>query len=245
MSVVAIIQARMGSTRLPGKVLSDLAGKPVLLRVLERVSAARTINNVVVAIPDTPENQRLEKFCAAAGYTCFKGSEQDVLDRYYRTAVAHRANVIVRITSDCPLIDPAVIDQVVETYLKCQSELKYVSNIHPTRTFPRGLDTEVMGIDTLEAAWRNDRMPEWREHVTPYIYRNPERFEIVGVTHPSDFSRYRLTVDTKEDLQLIELLFAWFQNRAFGWQEVIQLLRERPELTRINCAVEQKIVRAL
>ena len=242
MSIIAIVQARMGSTRLPGKVLKDLAGKPMLLRVLERVSAASAVQKVVVAIPDLPESNVLEKFCASAGYSCFKGSEQDLLDRYYRTAVAHCADTVVRITADCPLVDPGVIDLVVQRYLQCPSILKYASNIHPTRTFPRGLDTEVFGFDTLESAWRSDRNPAWREHVTPFIYRHPEKYEIIGVTNPEDYSMYRLTVDTNEDFQLIELLYQWFKEQPFGWMDVVNLLRERPDWSRMNSSVEQKVV---
>jgi spore coat polysaccharide biosynthesis protein SpsF len=242
MSIVAIVQARMGSTRLPGKVLKDLSGKPMLLRVLNRVSAASTLQKVVVAIPDLPESSVIERLCAAAGYSCFRGSEHDLLDRYYRTAVGHCADTIVRITADCPLIDPGLIDVVVQRYLQCPSMLKYASNIHPTRTFPRGLDTEVFGFDTLESAWRNDRNHAWREHVTPFIYRHPEKYEIIGVTNQEDLSGYRLTVDTAEDFQLIELLYQWFNEKPFSWTDVVTLLREHPEWLRMNSAIEQKVV---
>jgi spore coat polysaccharide biosynthesis protein SpsF len=242
MSIVAIVQARIGSTRLPGKVMKDLAGKPMLLRVLNRVSAASMLNKVIVAIPDLPESSIIERLCAVSGYCCFKGSEQDLLDRYYRTAVAHCADTIVRITADCPLIDPGLIDTVVQRYLQCPSMLKYASNIHPTRTYPRGLDTEVFGFDTLESAWRNDRNQAWREHVTPFVYRHPEKYEIIGVTHPEDYSGYRLTVDTPEDFQLIELLYQWFNEKPFNWLDIINLLCEKPDWSRMNSAIEQKVI---
>ncbi|MBU1919465.1 acylneuraminate cytidylyltransferase, partial [bacterium] len=116
------------------------------------------------------------------------------------------------------------------------------SNIHPTRTFPRGLDTEVFGFDTLESAWRNDGNESWREHVTPFIYRHPEKYEIIAVTNPEDHSRYRLTVDTQEDFQLIELLYQWFENQPCSWMDIVTLLQERPDWTRMNSAVEQKVV---
>jgi spore coat polysaccharide biosynthesis protein SpsF len=232
----------MGSTRLPGKVLKELAGKPMLERVLSRAALAKYLEKVVVAIPDLPESNPIERVCARLGYSCFRGAENDLLDRYYRTAVAHCADAIVRITADCPMIDPVVIDQVIQQYLKCPSPLKYVSNIQPTRSFPRGLDTEVFGFDTLESAWRNDRNELWREHVTPFIYRHPEKFEILAVRNTEDFSQYRLTVDTEEDFQLMELLFQWFQEQPFGWMDVVNLLKERPDWSRMNCTVEQKVV---
>lgn len=232
----------MGSSRLPGKVLKDLAGKPMLQRVLSRAASARYMDKIVVAVPDLPESAPIEKLCSKLGVATFRGSENDLLDRYYRTAVAHCADTIVRITADCPLIDPQVIDLVIQHYLKCPAPLRYASNINPTRTFPRGLDTEVFGFDTLESAWKHDDNENWREHVTPFIYRHPELFEILTVTNPTDYSQYRLTVDTAEDFQLIELLYQWFQEQPFTWQDVVNLLRERPDWTRMNSTVEQKVV---
>lgn len=242
MSIVAIVQARMGSTRLPGKVLKDLAGKPMLQRVLSRAASAKYLDKIVVAMPDLQESVPIERLCSELGYACFRGSENDLLDRYYRTAVAHCADTIVRITADCPLIDPQVIDLVIQQYMKCPAAMRYASNIHPTRTFPRGLDTEVFGFDTLESAWRNDGNESWREHVTPFIYRHPEKYEIIAVTNPEDHSRYRLTVDTEEDFQLIELLYQWFENQPCSWMDIVTLLQERPDWTRMNSAVEQKVV---
>ena len=181
MKTVAIIQARMGSTRLPGKVLLDLAGEPMLARVVHRVQRAASLQEVIVATTVQPADDAITQLCAGRGWPCARGSQDDVLDRYYQAATASQADVVVRITSDCPLIEPDVIDQVVGALLAGQPEVDYASNVQPPRTFPRGLDVEVIRFDALERAWREDVDPAWREHVTPYLYRHPERFRIHGV----------------------------------------------------------------
>ncbi len=178
MKVVAIIQARMGSTRLPGKVLQDLAGEPMLARVVNRAWQAELLDDVVVATTTQSTDDAIAHLCAEHDWLCFRGSEEDVLDRYYRSALAHQADVIVRITSDCPLIEPEIIDRVAQEFLERQPEIDYAYNGLSRRTFPRGLDTEVMRFDVLKRAWHEDLNSTWREHVTPYIYRNPDLFRI-------------------------------------------------------------------
>jgi len=240
--VVAIVQARTGSTRLPRKVLMDLAGAPMLERVLARLGRCDRLDEVVVAITDLPGDDVLAELCQQRGWPCVRGSEQDVLDRYYRAATAHAAEAVVRITSDCPLIEPRVVDRVVDEFLKRQPEVSYASNVVPSRTYPRGLDTEVFTFAALERAWREDDRPAFREHVTPYINQNPELFAIHCVEHSQDLSHLRWTVDTPEDLELVRRIYETLGGDAFSWDEVRALLDQHPQWLQINRHVEQKKV---
>lgn len=242
MKIVAVIQARMGSTRLPGKVMRQLVGMPMLVRDVRRVERAQTVRGVVVATTTEPMDDVICDVCEQHGWRCFRGSEVDVLDRYYRAAVAHRADVVVRITSDCPLIEPEVIDRVVGEFLRNASETDYACNFLPRRTFPRGLETEVMSFAALERAWREDDNPAWREHVTPYIYRNPERFRILGVVNDLDCSEMRWTVDTLEDFEFVRRVYEHFGHDDFTWHEVLALVEQHPEWRELNRHVEQKAV---
>ena len=242
MRIVAIIQARMASSRLPGKVLMDLAGEPVLVRCVNRICRARSINEIVVATTSQPADDAILNLCRQKNWPCFRGSEEDVLDRFYHTAIKWRADLVVRITSDCPLIEPIIVDQVVQDFLKRQPKVDYVSNSLPPRTFPRGLETEVIGLNVLERAWREDRNPAWREHVTPYIYKNPALFQIYGVTHARDYSHMRWTVDTSEDLDFVRRIYDHFGQDLFSWEEVLALLEVHPEWLEINRHVQQKVI---
>lgn len=235
---VAIIQARMGSTRLPGKVLRPLAGRPMLEHVIERVRRAARVDEVLVATTTNPEDAEIMALCQELGCASFRGDEQDVLDRYYQAARASAATVVVRITSDCPLIDPAIIDEVLTVLVKSGAD--YASNIAPTRTFPRGLDTEAFTFTTLERCWREASEPASREHVTAYIYRHPERFRLAGVTHEGDESAHRWTVDTAEDYALAGRLCTHFGHNRFGWQEALAAVEAHPEWTGLNAHIEQK-----
>ncbi len=242
MKTVAIVQARMGSTRLPGKVLLDLAGEPLLARCVERVRRARTLEEVVVATTVQAADAAIVELCAARGWPVFRGSEEDVLDRYYQAAVAQQADVVVRITSDCPLIEPQIVDWVVDEFLARQPAVDYAANTLPPRTFPRGLDLEVMRFDVLERAWREDHDPATREHVTPYIYRHPERFALHGVVNQVDYSALRWTVDTPEDLELVRRIYGHVGHDRFTWREVLAVLQMHPEWIEINQNVMQKTV---
>jgi spore coat polysaccharide biosynthesis protein SpsF len=240
--IIAIIQARIGSTRLPGKVLKDLAGEPVLTRCIHRVQCAKLLHGVVIATTDQEEDDAIVDFCSQHGWPCFRGSEEDVLDRYYHAAIAYQADVVVRITSDCPLIEPEIVDRVVETFLECQPGLDYAANTLEPRTYPRGLDTEVIGFDALDRAWHEDRNPAWREHVTPYIYRNPERFSLYSVSSEVDYSSLRWTVDTPEDLELVRRVYEQFDHDRFSWREVLAVLVQNPGWLEINRYVQQKTI---
>ncbi len=241
MEVVAIIQARTASTRLPLKVMTQLSGVPMLTRVVRRTKRARRLNEVLVTTSVSAHDDAIEDLCSWEGWPCFRGSEEDVLDRFFQAAREHGGDPIVRITADCPLIDPGLIDEVVAVFQG--GEWDYASNTLEPRTFPRGLETEVFSFKALQKAWDEDKNPAWREHVTPYIYRNPEDFRLKGVAHEEDLSDMRWTVDTPEDLELVRRIYAAFDgDDHFTWKEVLALLAKRPEWMEINRHVPQKAV---
>ena len=236
--VVAIIQARMGSTRLPGKVLLDLCGQTMLGRVVGRTRGAELVDEVVVATTRHDTDEPIIEECRGLDVACFLGDEEDVLDRYNRAAEAHGADVVVRITSDCPLIDPSETDRVVRAFLDSRPD--YASNIL-RRTYPRGLDTEAMSTATLAHAWLEARQPYERIHVTPYIYGHAETFQLLSVTGREDCSNYRWTVDTPEDLEFVREVYRLLGAREMaGWREVLALLEMNPELAEINRSVRHK-----
>lgn len=241
MKIVAIIQARMGSTRLPGKVMMDLAGEPMLVRVINRTKRAKTIDEVVVATTIKPDDDGIVDLCVERGWAYFRGSEEDVLDRYYNAAIEYDANVVVRITSDCPLIEPSVIDLVVNKFLHNQPEVGYCSN-SLKRSFPRGLDVEVIDFDALKYAWREDNDPRLREHVTQYIIRHPEVFHQRNVSNSVDLSYLRWTVDAAEDLAFVRKIYEHFIYDHFTWIEVLELLKKNPDWLDINRHIRQKLV---
>lgn len=239
MTTVAIIQARMGSTRLPGKIMHDLAGAPVLVRCVERARRATTLDRVVVATTEEPADNAVVALCDERSYPCTRGSQDDVLDRYYRAAQHHNADIVVRITSDCPLIEPEIIDRVIQAFHT--NPCDYASNILPLRTYPRGLDLEVFSFDALSRAWHEDHNPAWREHVTPYLYRHPERFKLHAISNDADYSHMRWTVDTPEDLLFVQKIYAAFNGRDnFSWCDVLRVLEQHPEWLEINRHIQQK-----
>jgi len=241
MNIVAIIQARMGSSRLPGKVLMDLGGETVLGRVVRRLQRSRHISKIVVATTTVPADEVMVAECDRLEVLCFRGSEQDVLDRYYQAARANAADAVVRVTSDCPLIDPELVDETVEVFRDKHAD--YASNVFP-RTYPRGLDTEVFSFDALDRAWREAREAHQREHVTPYLYEHPQIFKLASLSGAADYSRYRWTLDTREDLELLRAIYSRFDGRDdFSWKEVLRLMEREPELAELNSQVLQKSVR--
>ncbi len=242
MKTVAIIQARMGSSRLPGKALLDLGGEPMLARVVERCCRANLVDRVVVATTVESADDKICSLCETRGWPYFRGSQDDVLDRYYQTAVLHRANLVVRITSDCPLIDPAVIDGTIDAFNRLQPNCDYISNTEPPRPFPRGQDVEAMHFDALKRAWQEAREAAFREHVTLYIYRHPEKFRVAPVLADRDYSDRRWTVDTPEDRALVLKLFEHFGHDRFGWREILAVLEKHPEWVEINRHIQQKAV---
>lgn len=239
MKTAVIIQARMGSTRLPGKVLMPLRGKPVLSHVINRVRQAKCVDEIVIATTLSPSDDPICDLATQEGVVHYRGSELDVLERYYYSAQSSQADKIIRITSDCPLIDPGVIDATYELFET--SEADFVSNTL-TRTFPRGLDVEIFNFNILEEAYREAISPEHREHVTAFMYTNPQRFSIAQYTFPSDESRYRWTLDTTEDWELIQHIYKYLgETHAYAeWTAVLRLMKDYPHLVEINANVEQK-----
>lgn len=277
MNVVAIIQARMASSRLPGKVLAEIGGRSMLARVCGRVRLARLVDRIVVATTLEPEDEELLAECDGLEAACFRGSAEDVLDRYHKAAGVHRADVVVRITADCPLIDPEVIDLVVGTFLGARGEEAprrstvgsrerpnstregagplvpdYASNTLE-RTWPRGLDTEVMTATALARASREATRPYERIHVTPYFYGHPEWFRLLSVTLASvgdrnappggreDLGQSRWTVDWPEDLDFVRAVYAGLADgETFSWRDVRALLTREPALAELNRHVRQR-----
>jgi len=226
----------MGSTRLPGKVLLDLCGKSVLGHVISRLKTVPNINRVVVATTTQPSDGVVEAEAQRHGALAFRGSEHDVLSRYYEAAREQQADVVIRITSDCPLIDPQLVQHMVARFLA--ERVDYLSN-GLKRTYPRGMDTEVFTMAALERAHGEAKTPAEREHVTPYLYRHPELFRLADQLAAKDHSRYRLTLDTPEDWQLIQAVVKALGASA-SLQQVVDYLDRHPEVAAINAAVEQK-----
>jgi len=227
----------MGSTRLSGKVMLEISGKTVLWHVINRVSKSELIDGLVVATTANHEDDTIEKFCNQNHITVFRGSEDDVLDRYYQCARKLNIENIVRITADCPLHDPAIIDLVIERYR--QGNYDYVSNIDPP-TYPDGIDVEVFSFRTLDIAWRNASFVSEREHVTPYIRKHRDLFKISNVTNNEDLSSYRWTLDQAEDFEFIQKIYKKFNESntdEFYTQDIIGLLEKDPDLTSINSAI--------
>jgi spore coat polysaccharide biosynthesis protein SpsF len=235
--IVAIIQARMSSTRLPGKVLADICGKPMLHYVLSRAGQASTLSLLAVATSDQATDNVIVDFCQTNHVPCVRGNRDDVLDRYYHAAKYFQADAVVRLTADCPLLDPAIIDKVVETFVA--QRFDYVSNtVEPT--YPDGLDTEVVTWKALERSWHEAYLPSEREHVSPYIIKNPGLFRIGSVKHNQNLSYLRWTVDQWEDLELIRQIYRHLgHNPNFGLDDVVNLFREHPELTLINAGIDR------
>jgi len=208
----------------------------MLERVVERVEAAERVDRVVVATSDDPRDDAVEAICRRRGFACFRGSESDVLGRYVGAANRYAADPVLRITADCPLIDPRVIDQVVDAFRGKNLDYEYASNINPP-TFPHGLDTEILSAEALARADRESRWQSEREHVTLYIRRNPDRFRTFNVTHTPDLSGRRWVVDEATDLEFVRAVYERMGDRAFGMADVLALLSAEPELARINAGI--------
>jgi spore coat polysaccharide biosynthesis protein SpsF len=224
---IAIIQARLSSRRLPGKVLRDIAGKTMLEWVTTRVRRASFITQVVVATTTGPKDDLIVEECRRLDVACHRGSELDVLDRYYRAARQHDADVVIRVTSDCPLIDPREIERVIVSFrAACPS---YASNSIVPGCL-RGLDTEIMTMESLARAWREARHHYHRARVTPYIYQNPHLFRVLATRLPTDrdLSGHRWTVDTQEDLEMVRALCSELSGDRFGWQEALAMVERLP-----------------
>lgn len=231
MKIVAIVQARMGSTRLPNKVMKPIGGVPMIELLLSRLSKAKEVDQIIVATSIDQRNKPLVEHIQKLGYTCEQGSENDVLDRYVQAAKQQQADVVVRITGDCPLVDPALVDEVIRRYK--DAGVDYFSNISPP-SYPDGLDIEVCSFKALEQAWQETKKPYDREHVTPYL-RDSGKFSNASMQHNQDLSALRWTVDEPADYSVIEKVFLHFHPRTdFTWGEVLNLHRQQPEIFNIN-----------
>lgn len=226
MKTIAIVQARMGSTRFPNKVMRSVCGTPMIGLLLARLANATLVDQVVLATSEDPRNDSLVQYVHELSYTVHQGSEDDVLDRYYQVAKETGATSVVRITGDCPLIDPALVDAVILRYL--DSGVDYATNTLPP-TYPDGLDIEVFSYQALETAWKQAKAPYQREHVTPFI-RESDKFSQVNLAYTKDYSNERWTVDEPQDFEVIQKIFEYFHpRRDFGWLEVLALRNEHPE----------------
>jgi len=243
MNTVVIVQARMGSSRLPGKVLKKILGRPMLDLQVERLSRVRNANEIIVATSDAFGDNAIVELCNDLAVPCFRGSEDDVLSRYYDAARAAHAGVVVRVTGDCPLIDPDLINKIIDEYTTNRKNIDYCSNTLQ-RTFPRGLDTEVFSMKALEEAHAEATEQPDREHVTTYIWRQPERFRLRAVCAENDYSDHRWTVDTVQDLVLVRKLFEelYPHDPLFTWRDCLELMERNPDWRAINAEVEQKVV---
>jgi spore coat polysaccharide biosynthesis protein SpsF len=227
--ILAILQARASSRRLPGKVLKPILGRPMLALQLERVGRAQRIDRLLVATSLDPSDDPIATLCRDLGVGCFRGSLDDVLDRFYQAAAEQKAASVVRLTGDCPLADPAVIDRVVGIHTG--GGYDYTSNVL-RRTYPDGLDVEMVRFACLEVAWREAQLPSEREHVMPFVNRRPDRFKLHDVTQPNDLSHWRWVVDEPEDFAFITRIYEalYPANPAFTTADVLGLLRERPDI---------------
>jgi spore coat polysaccharide biosynthesis protein SpsF (cytidylyltransferase family) len=228
----------MGSGRLPGKVLADLGGRPMVDVILRRLRPARLVDRWVVATSDRPADDPVADLAGRLGVGCFRGSEEDVLDRYYQAARTAEAKTVVRLTGDNPFVDARFVDAVVGEFTR--GECDYLAPA--PRSFPIGLSAEVFTFAALTAAWAEDGDPRTREHVTPFIYGHPNRFHVRRMEASRNDSALRLTVDTAEDLDLARRVFNHFGRDAFGWEEAVAVIRERPEWAQLNQGVRQRTV---
>ncbi|MCA1055304.1 glycosyltransferase family protein [Rossellomorea aquimaris] len=244
MKVVCIIQARMNSTRLPGKILKEVRGKTLLEHQLERLAHSKKINQIVVATTNNNSDDKIINICRKLNINSFRGSEEDVLSRYYEAALYYEADAVVRITSDCPLIDPEVVDEVVQHYLENYPSYDLVSNTIK-RTFPRGLDASIFSMDVLEEMNNKAVSAAEREHVTKYIYNNISEYQISNVINEHEGNKnHRWTVDTTEDFELIKNIYdsLYIEGELFYMNDVLKFLKDNPDLVNINSHIEQKQV---
>jgi spore coat polysaccharide biosynthesis protein SpsF len=234
LQTIAIIQARMGSTRLPGKILMPLAGKPTLWHVVDRLRHAKSLYKIVIATTDEPQDDVVEKFCQEQGFNCFRGSQEDVLDRYFQAAKQFGADPVVRITADCPVIDPEIVDKVVEGFMNGHYDVYGLAG-----EFPDGLDCELFSFKTLEDTWNNALLPSDREHVGPYMQKHPEKFRFGRYEKFSGLGHHRWTLDEETDYRFLSEIFArlYRTDHIFLTQDILDLLKKEPQLMEINSRI--------
>jgi len=233
MTVLCVLQARVSSSRLPGKVLMPLASEPMLARQIERIQRANRLDALTVATSDQPSDDSIAELCAGLGVECFRGDLEDVLDRFYRAAAPSRPDHVVRLTGDCPLTDPALLDALVD--LHTSGGYDYSSNVHP-RTYPDGLDAEIFTFGLLERAWREATSQAERSHVTPWMHESAAGIRQGSLQDGQDRGNLRWTVDYPQDYEFVRRVFEalYVRDPAFGTDDVHDLLRSHPEIAAIN-----------
>lgn len=245
MKIVATIEARMASTRLPGKTLAPILGRPMLELLIERLQRARRVDEVVVATTDDPGDAVIEQLARRIGVGCYRGSSDDVLDRVLKAAQSHKADLLVEMTGDCPLLDPTTVDECIAVFLS--GGYDYVSNVSD-RSYPRGLDVQVFPVKVLEEVARLTDDAADHEHVSLYIYNHPERYRLgkLAASHRIARPDLRLTVDTQPDLDLVRAVYEalYPKNPAFSIYDVVAFLEAHPEIAGLNAHIQQKAVRA-
>lgn len=231
--ILAIVQARMGSTRLPGKVMMEILGKPVLLHLIDRLKGSKLIDKIVIATTEKERDIPIIRLSEESGLDYFAGSEDDVLDRYFKAAKKYGGDVIVRITADCPLIDPEIVDEIINYYLENKEKLDFVN---AGRSYPEGFGVEVFSFEALKKAWTDARKPSEREHVTSYIWKNKDIFRTATYEYGDESSRISLAVDNKNDFQLVTRIFEnlYKNNQIFTLDDILNFLSENPHLLQFN-----------
>lgn len=236
--VVVSIQARYDSSRFPGKVLKKICNKPMLMLMLERLSKCELLDEIVIATTDNKKDDPIVELVKTNGYNVFRGSEFDCLDRHYQAIKKSNAKFICKITSDCPLIDPKVVDKVIRYFLENKNNFDYVSNVHPP-TYPDGLDVEIFSSTALEKTWNEAKANEEREHTTTYMWKNPSLFRIGSIVMPEHqnlFFKERWTVDYPEDFEFVKAIYEnlYDDGRIFLMEEILEFLKERKDIKKIN-----------
>jgi spore coat polysaccharide biosynthesis protein SpsF len=242
--VVAIIQARMSSSRLPGKVMQLIGGRPMLQWVVERARLAACVDEVMVATTTDPSDDTLFNFCRRNSYPLYRGSLYDVLDRFYNAALVSKAQIVVRITADCPLLDPGLLDETVSLLVRENAD--FAANRLPPpwkRTFPIGLDIEVVKFAALERAWKEAKESFEREHVMPYLYDLKDRFKVSILDNDTDHGSLRWTVDTPEDLEKIRKIVDFLPtDHPFSWKDILEVSRRHPEIEELTNGIKHKSI---
>jgi len=244
MRIGCIIQARMASTRLPGKVLMDIEGRPMLWHIIDRLKASKLLEAIIVATSADAKDDLIYDFCHKESLDVYRGSQDDVLDRYYRAAKSYNLDLVVRITGDCPLIDPSIVDRTIQVFLDAMPNSDVATNCIK-RTYPRGLDTEVFSFSLLENMWKNAKKDYHREHVTPYIYEHLDILNISSTENKEDLSCLRWTVDEESDMEFVRQVYKklYQDGKIFFMKDVLNLLREESHLSSINRCVKQKVAK--
>jgi len=239
--IFAILQARTSSTRLPGKVLKPILGRPMLSLQIERIQRSKKIDKLIVATSNDRSDSDIENLCINIQIPCFRGSLDDVLDRFYQTALLYKPEHVVRLSGDCPLIDPEIIDKVINFYF--EGDFDFATNSMAPYTFPDGLDLEVFSFTVLEKVWHEALLPSHREHVSPFIRQHPEMFKVGYYKNEVDLSHLRWTVDEPEDFELASQIYKelYPQNPTFVTEDILELISGKPSLLEINSHVERNL----